>query len=438
MHKLRFTIGGLMAVIGVSAIGLAALAKPNAIWAGALPILAHALLGLSILGVVIRRQAARAWWLGWAVFEWGYLRMSSSASWVWGPLSQDLPTIRLLEYFRVRLGAAPKVAGVNGGRLDIEAAIAQIGHCFWAILAGILGATLARALFALPAAPPPGKVVVTDRATERRRGPWLRLVVMIALALALFGAVVAIWSTADARLWAGGMFLLTWGLLGMAALAALFSRERTREICIGAALFGAGYLYIAMTFTRCPRFETPPPYFITDQFLTGLRPLVPWRTPGITAADSRILEALEQPIPMRFTDQNTLGDVVACVKNARLTPSDPGIPVYVDPIGLQEAEKSLGSTVSIDLEGVPLKTTLRLCLDQLDLTYFVQGGCLQITSKEREDLIPQTDDPFLIVGHSLFALLAAAIGAVAALLISVAVRCSGGNQAEGGMPVAST
>ncbi|MGZ3334079.1 MAG: hypothetical protein ACXWOV_02015, partial [Isosphaeraceae bacterium] len=51
----------------------------------------------------------------------------------------------------------------------------------------------------------------------------------------------------------------------------------------------------------------------------------------------------------------------------------------------QEADKTLTSPVSIDLEGVPLKRTLRLLLKQLGLTYTVKDGYLMITSETSED-----------------------------------------------------
>ena len=41
MRKLRFTIGGLMAVVLVLAIGFAALENPNPIWAGVFWALTH-------------------------------------------------------------------------------------------------------------------------------------------------------------------------------------------------------------------------------------------------------------------------------------------------------------------------------------------------------------------------------------------------------------
>jgi hypothetical protein len=52
----------------------------------------------------------------------------------------------------------------------------------------------------------------------------------------------------------------------------------------------------------------------------------------------------------------------------------------VDVLALQEAERSLNSTVSIDVDGVPLKTTLRLILKQLGLAYVVRDGLVIVSS----------------------------------------------------------
>ena len=43
------------------------------------------------------------------------------------------------------------------------------------------------------------------------------------------------------------------------------------------------------------------------------------------------------------------------------------------------------STVAIELEGVALKTSLRLCLKQLCLSYSVRDGMLLITSVRKPD-----------------------------------------------------
>jgi hypothetical protein len=99
-----------------------------------------------------------------------------------------------------------------------------------------------------------------------------------------------------------------------------------------------------------------------------------------------ILQKLSEPIPMSFNEETPLEDVLKYVKQATTTATYQGIPIYVDPIGLNEADKTLQSTVrNLDLDGVPLKITLKLLLKQLDLTYTVKDGFLMITSQESED-----------------------------------------------------
>jgi hypothetical protein len=100
----------------------------------------------------------------------------------------------------------------------------------------------------------------------------------------------------------------------------------------------------------------------------------------------QIIETLELPIPMPFSIETPLDDVLKHIKQATTTSTFPGIPIFVDPIGLQQVEKSMISTVKINLDGVPLKTTLRLILKQLGLTYSVKDGFLMITSEESQDL----------------------------------------------------
>jgi hypothetical protein len=151
-----------------------------------------------------------------------------------------------------------------------------------------------------------------------------------------------------------------------------------------------------------------------------LRALRPWLSPAqrkIEAANAQLLEALERPIPMRFSNETPLDDVLTYIKQATKTATHPGIPIYVDPIGLQEAERSLNSTVQLDLEGVPLRETLRLCLKQLGLVYKVNDGYVRI-----EDPSTGLDDPFVVVAHCLVALLAAGFGAVAAPIVAGAGR----------------
>jgi hypothetical protein len=93
-----------------------------------------------------------------------------------------------------------------------------------------------------------------------------------------------------------------------------------------------------------------------------------------------VLAKLEQPIPMNFAFETPLDYVLKYIKRATTTATFSGIPIYLDPLGLKETHRSFDSTVAIDLEGVPLKTTLRLLLRQLDLSYIVKDGLLVIDS----------------------------------------------------------
>jgi serine/threonine protein kinase len=104
-------------------------------------------------------------------------------------------------------------------------------------------------------------------------------------------------------------------------------------------------------------------------------------SPGTKA----VLATLEGPISMSFANETPLNDVLTYIKHATFkatNPTDPGLQIFVDPGGLQQAGRTLDSTVSIDLYGVPLKTTLRLMLKQLGLAYAVKDGIVFVSSAE--------------------------------------------------------
>ena len=65
---------------------------------------------------------------------------------------------------------------------------------------------------------------------------------------------------------------------------------------------------------------------------------------------------------MKYPDETPLEDVLADIRKATKGPNDAGIPIYVDPVGLVSVEKTPTSPVRMDLEGIPLRRTLRLLL----------------------------------------------------------------------------
>ncbi len=101
-----------------------------------------------------------------------------------------------------------------------------------------------------------------------------------------------------------------------------------------------------------------------------------------------ILSKLNERISMNFPNDTPLSDVQKYIEQSTQDEAaglPTGIPIYVDPQGLQDADKTMASTVAINLEGIPLRTTLRLLLRQLNLTYTVKDGLLTITSSSSED-----------------------------------------------------
>ena len=223
----------------------------------------------------------------------------------------------------------------------------------------------------------------------------------------------------------GATFLLTWVLIGLVALGALTGPSRRREVCLGAALFGAGFMVVAFgRFAHAPWPQFPIP---TVELLDEIRTRLPAMANGlradagsITAANARIHEALKQPVPMRFNEETPFEDVVKSIHEATRAADGKGIPIYVDPIGLSEADKTMSSTVrNIELEGVPLRAGLRVCLDQLDLACRVKDGLLLITSREANDasIRSASADAFQVVGHCILALIAAVLGGLSAPLV---------------------
>jgi hypothetical protein len=377
---------------------------------------------LAVVGAVCRHGTERVWWLGFASFGWIYLGLPFR----YNEFSQKLPTEIILEI----LG---RLMGVPAGEITIYSAddsrrsFFLIGHCLFTLLAAVLGGLLAIAMFGSAASRAEDAIAGIQPGRHAPPRWWARPSVILLSGLALVTSIAVACARLDARLWAGSTFLLTWWLLSLTALGALFGRGRRREFWLGATLLGAGFMIV--TFNRLPYDEDNPRFFLRPsiQFLEAIRTHFETLVGGFAldpdntgAMQTRIHNALEQRVPMRFPDETTLEEILKYIREATRDAHGRVIPLYVSPIGLQVAEKSMTSIVrGIDLEGVKLATSLRLCLKQLELAYVVRDGVLVITSEiDAETLFTSpTDDAFQIVGHCLLALIAAGLGGAAAPLV---------------------
>ena len=203
-------------------------------------------------------------------------------------------------------------------------------------------------------------------------------------------------------------------LLGLTAVGTILGQGENRGIWLGAAVFGIGYsVLMAMGGGETPSW----PRSTVDRLLGGIRDFFPSaraECPPVTdaayAANERLRQALDQPMTLHFPDETPLEDLLKFVRSTARGPDGHPIPIYLDPLGLQGADKTYVSPIAIDLENARLGTGLRLALRQLGLDYMLKDGVLVITSGEE---IPQTtpQDAFLTAGHCLLAWFAAALGA---------------------------
>jgi hypothetical protein len=426
MRAPRFSIAGLLGLVLVSSIGLAALRYASAVWAGVMFLLTCGLLGLAILGVACRQGADRVWWLGFAVFGWGYLILIFvlSPESEFGP-APGLPPIVLLDALKTRIGPVYRSTEEH---VIWDASFYEVGHCLLAQLAALLGGVLGRSLFgATRAAEPPP--VAGSSATEpasRRPRAWRR---RLAIAIAVVVGFGLLWLGARSAAGAGAVYLLTCGLLCLTVLGVAGSRGRRRLAWLGAGVFGWGYLVLAFNSALVPdawssiQWNGFPP-LVTTSLLEGLRNDVPLFRRVLPApsngadANAAILAALNRPFRLRFPEDTPIKDVLKSIRTGTRSRELPnGILFYLDPVSLQENEKTDSSPVKIELEGVPLKVGLRFVLRQLGFQYAVRGGVVHIHTVDESSGLPDDPDPFLRAGHCLFAILAAGLGAAAGRLV---------------------
>ena len=354
----RFSIGGIMAVVMTTALGLAALRSPTETCAGITLIVTCATLGLAVVGAICRGATERAWWLGFAIFGWGYLALA-----FWSPAHETtLPTMTGLVALCTKIGL--NVPTVPAGRRQIagiDSSFIRIGHYVLALIAASLGAVLASAFFGATSfrserQPDDARDESRSRHVRRRNATVIGL-----SGLALASSVAVIGSRLTPPLWAGTTYLVICGLLGLAALGALVGKGLAREIWLGAALFGWGYIILAFGWHP---FYAGYPHLVTREWLESLRPSLPTKLSGFPPCDdrtepanARILAAIEQPIPMHFPSPTPLEDILRHIKKATASPDGKRFPIFVDPIGLQEAERAClqrrsSTALSTSLSGI--------------------------------------------------------------------------------------
>jgi hypothetical protein len=115
----------------------------------------------------------------------------------------------------------------------------------------------------------------------------------------------------------------------------------------------------------------------------------------MTLEATRVYLKLKERIPMEFPKETALGDVLKYIRSSTVDEATMpgGIPIYLDPVALNDADKSLNDKITIDMKGIPLATTLDLILHHLGMMYELRPeGFLFITNPaSNESLQPDID-----------------------------------------------
>jgi hypothetical protein len=103
--------------------------------------------------------------------------------------------------------------------------------------------------------------------------------------------------------------------------------------------------------------------------------------PRLNEHNAGIWAVLQRRVPIPFGEETPLGDFIQYIKTATRSSERPaGLSIYVDPIGLEETEKTIDSPILFEMKGLPLAQSLELVLGQLGLAYWVEENGLIVIS----------------------------------------------------------
>jgi len=100
----------------------------------------------------------------------------------------------------------------------------------------------------------------------------------------------------------------------------------------------------------------------------------------IEASNTAIRNILARPVDLDF-DQISLEDLLKHIRKLTTTPGYPGVPIYVDPLGLSVTGRAMGDSAFIHSKGRPLGEGLSEFLAMFDLGYAVHDGFVMVHSR---------------------------------------------------------
>ena len=150
MTHFRFSLAQLMAVVLYLGLGFAALRNADRLWASATFTLSIVAISTALLGALIRRGRARPAWIGFALFGWTYLLVSTLPPRAFGALGfgpLPLPP-NLIEWGMASV--QPYLWPVPSGQMwnsdSVLIPYEQVGHSLGIVIFGSVGGVVGRFL----------------------------------------------------------------------------------------------------------------------------------------------------------------------------------------------------------------------------------------------------------------------------------------------------
>ena len=159
----RFSLRTLMTFLFVSAVALASLRNANDLWAGMMLPTALGSVGVAILGAINLRGRERAWWQGFAIFSGGYLALTFGP-WLPDNFQSKLGTAHIIRAMYASKFQTPNMPKVKLVEIDETNKTSKstwvtptkpsyehfqrVGHSLFALLAGLVGGTIAVRFYA--------------------------------------------------------------------------------------------------------------------------------------------------------------------------------------------------------------------------------------------------------------------------------------------------
>jgi hypothetical protein len=426
----RLSIAALMGCVLLAALGFAVLRYPTEWSASIIFCLTCGILCLAVVGACFKQGRERAWWVGFAVFGWGYLTFTFafflSSNFEGLVMRPGLPWVIPL------IGLHERIASALGQGNESFTPFLQISACGCVLICAVIGAALARYAFAA-STPASGADTPADVTNELPRIRRRRSGAVVAIAAILFAVLAIVAITRGTEEWSDAVLLLTAGYLSTAVIAAVFGPKTSRFAWLAAALVGWGYLILALDPPALRRMagEVELPKVATTTALKGASTRVPFLRDVLKPPFDRdpvsklVMDALETTFPAELGPDRgtTVGSAIEDFKAITKRDSLPaGIRFKLDEESLGDGRELLESRIvdRIEADKFSIKTALSLILKRHELEYVVVNGRVLILGGNYRTQFLKPPDAFERVGDCVFALLAAGLGYAGCGLLDVA------------------